>query len=92
MHCLHSVFCWQENKQNIVGSSFARSEHVWFLHAGMLKDKVYSDNFHTQHNMKEIIQNVVLSVTPAEIWCTMKNMFVTLQQIEAYIWKNVYNQ
>lgn len=42
--------------------------------------------------MKEIIQNVVPSVTPAEILCTMKNMFVTSQQIEVYVWKNVYNQ
>lgn len=47
MHCLHSVFWWQKNKQNIVGSSFARPEYVWFLHVGMLKDKVYVDNFHT---------------------------------------------
>lgn len=40
-------FLWQKNKQNIVVTSFARPKRVWFLHVGMLKDKVYSDNIHT---------------------------------------------
>jgi hypothetical protein len=41
----------------------------------MLKDREYSINACTQDDLKENIQNVGSSISPAELWCTRK-MFV----------------
>jgi hypothetical protein len=41
---------------------------------GILKDKVYSNNRHTEDNLKESIQDVVSSVSPAQLPHAM-NMF-----------------
>jgi hypothetical protein len=65
-HHLENAFGNKNNKQGILASSFTRSKPMWFFTVDMLKDNVYSNNLHTEDNMRSI-QGVVFLVSPAEL-------------------------
>jgi hypothetical protein len=75
MQPIHNVF-GDSNKQGIVVSSFISLNpcnfYLWF----MLKEKLYRNTHHTKHGLKESIQDVVFSASPAELWHTVSNIFV----------------
>ena len=45
-----------------------------FYFFGVFKDKVFSNNSHTDDSPTENIQDVVISVSPAELWCWMNSL------------------
>lgn len=60
-----------------MSSSVSRSESVWGLYLwGMLKDKVYNNNPCTRDNLKESIQDVASSLSPAEFQRAINSVFV----------------
>jgi hypothetical protein len=43
----------------------------------MLKNRVYNNNPCIEDDLKESIQDVVPSISPAELQCIIKNIFVS---------------
>jgi len=74
---LRQYFLWQNNKQGIVAFCSPDLNPCNFYLWGMWNDKVYSNNRHMEDDLKtRSIQDVVSSVSPAGIQCTINNTFV----------------
>jgi hypothetical protein len=61
-----------------VASSFTRFEPIKFYVYRTLKNKVLSNNPSNEDDLKDTIQNKVLSVSPAKLENAIRNMFVKL--------------
>ena len=75
MRCFDKVF-GDNNKQGAETSALARCEPCDVYLCAMLKDKLYSNNAHTEDNLKSSIQVLVSSAAPAELRRALNKVFV----------------
>jgi len=80
-NCSHRVpyraICVTTNVRDL-GATRTPHLNPWdrLLLVGVLRVKLYSNNPRTEENLKENIQNVVLSFSPAKLRSTMKKVFL----------------